>query len=96
MRKIARVDQNQAEIVGALREVGASVHVTSQLGGGFPDIVVGWQRRTYLMEIKREKGSPSSQALTDDERKFHEEWRGQASVVRSVAEALKVLGIVRG
>jgi hypothetical protein len=36
-----RVDRNQAEIVEALREAGASVGHTHAVGHGFPDIVVG-------------------------------------------------------
>src|SRR5690348_14455813 len=32
-----RVDKNQADIVDALRKIGASVLVCSHIGGGFPD-----------------------------------------------------------
>jgi hypothetical protein len=34
-----RTDRNQAEIVKALRQVGASVGHTHEVGKGFPDIV---------------------------------------------------------
>ena len=89
MRKIARVDANQSEIVEALRKAGASVCFTHQLGKGVPDILVGVNGRNYLLEIKTSFGT-----LTPDERDWHEAWRGQVCVVRNVEEALAVTGLV--
>jgi hypothetical protein len=42
MRRIARVDKNQAEIVSALRKAGARVLHLHQHGEGCPDILVGF------------------------------------------------------
>ena len=89
MRHAARVDTNQAEIVDALRRAGCSVAVTSSLGHGFPDLVVGRHDKNYLIEIKHGAGK-----LTDDEREFHEIWRGSVTVVRSVDQALAAVGAV--
>lgn len=52
-----RVDRNQPEIVKALREQGASVAHTHQIGQGFPDIVVGVQGLTLVgdFNVKRVK-----------------------------------------
>lgn len=93
MRRAARVDANQAEIVAALRDVGCSVADTSRLGQGFPDLVVGRAGITFLLEIKNGRAIPSAQRLTPDEQAWHQAWRGQVAVVRSVEEALAVVGI---
>jgi hypothetical protein len=87
MRRAARVDRNQAAIVEQLRGVGASVESLARVGAGVPDLLVGFRERTYLLEIKTDRG-----ALTDDQRAWLARWRGQAAVVRSADEALKAIG----
>jgi len=82
-----RVDDNQREIVKALRECGADVFLLHEVGKGFPDIIVGIRGANYLMEIKSEKGK-----LTPAEIEFFDTWRGQKALVRSVDEALRVMG----
>lgn len=86
MRRAARTDPNQKEIVAALRAVGATVAFVHQLGAGFPDLAVGWKGRTYLLEVKADDGG-----LTPDQVRWHATWRGHVAVVRNVAEALLVL-----
>ena len=86
-RRAAKVDANQGEIVAALRAVGASVAPAHTMGGGFPDLVVGHQGVTYLLEVKTPKGK-----LTPDQERWHPEWRGQVSVVRTAEEAWAVIG----
>lgn len=86
-----RTDRNQTEIVAALRRIGCSVAITSALGDGFPDIVVGFKGRNFLMEIKDGTKVPSKRKLTPDEVKFHDNWRGEISVVESVDDALNVV-----
>lgn len=88
-----RVDANQAGIVAALRKAGASVAVTSHLGHGFPDLVVGYvdeegMGQTILMEIKA-----GADALTAEEARWHLAWRGGPTViVRSAEAALTLVG----
>ncbi|PZX29451.1 hypothetical protein C7416_104456 [Cupriavidus phytorum] len=91
MRRAARVDANHSEIVKALRKIGATVTSTAGVGGGFPDLAVGWRGMTLLLEIKDGAKPPSARQLTDDERKWHAEWRGHADVVESVEEALRAV-----
>lgn len=86
-----RVDANQGAIVEALRRCGATVAITSSLGDGFVDIVVGYGGRNYLVEIKDGSQPESAQKLTPDEKAFHEKWRGQIAVIRSVQEAINFL-----
>lgn len=91
MRRAARVDANQAEIVAALRSAGASVYPTHALGKGFPDIVVGFRGVNYLMEIKDGSKPPSKRQLTPDEAEFHAAWAGTVHIVESVDDALDVI-----
>jgi Holliday junction resolvase len=87
-----RVDANQTEIVKALRKVGALVAITSSLGNGFPDIVVGFRGRVYMIEIKDGRAPPSAQKLTEPEREFHSLWAGYVHVINSIDQALQLLG----
>jgi hypothetical protein len=87
-RRAHKVDGNQAEIVAALRAVGATVQILSAVGDGCPDILVGRNGRNYLMEIKVPGGK-----LTPDQVEWHCGWRGRARIVESKRDALKALGI---
>jgi len=91
MRRAARVDRNQKEIVDALRKIGCSVACTHTIGQGFPDIVVGAHGQNFLVEIKDGLLSPSKKELTPDEEKFHSLWRGQISIIESVHQALELV-----
>jgi len=72
-----RRDQNQAAIVRALRKAGATVVITADVGGGFPDLVVGWNGVTYLVEVKNRT------KLSESQQRFIERWRGGPIVVLS-------------
>lgn len=80
-------DINQSEIVDGLRAAGFSVAITTKVGFGFPDLVVGKYNQNWLLEVKSEGGK-----LNDREAFFHIHWRGQAQVVYSLEEALEVCG----
>lgn len=86
-----RVDANQREIVAALRGIGVDVHITSDLGHGFPDLCVGFGGRNLLIEVKC-AGAP----LTANELRWHRDWRGQVAVVHSVEEVLALIRMTRG
>jgi hypothetical protein len=88
MRRAARIDANQPEIVKALRAVGASVQILSAVGHGCPDILVGYQGRNFLFEIKDGSKPPSDRRLTPAEEKWFGAWRGQCRVVESEHGAL--------
>ena len=91
MKKRGRVDANQSEIVKALRQIGASVYITSQLGGGFPDIVVGFRGKNYLFEIKDGSKKASARRLTTDEADFIGGWAGAVWVVYSEEDAINII-----
>ena len=91
MRSRGRVDSNQAALVKELRQMGLSVAVTSSLGHGFPDIVVGWQGRTFCFEVKNPDKPPSARALTKDEQEFRDTWKGHLAVVMTLDDCLKAI-----
>lgn len=86
--KLARVDANQPAIVEALRKMGASVLHLHTIGKGAPDIAIGYKGKNALIEIKDGSKPPSARQLTEDEKKFHAEWRGQVAIINSVDEAI--------
>ena len=77
-----RKDNNHDEIRDALERVGATV-----VPDGPVDLVVGFRGATYLIEVKTEKGK-----LRPTQENFVRRWKGHVSVVRSIEEALKVIG----
>lgn len=91
MRRAAKVDANQAEIVAALRKIGASVQPLHAVGAGCPDLLVGWRGMTSLLEVKDGSKPPSARKLTEDQVKWHAEWRGQVTVVSTVEEAIQAV-----
>lgn len=90
MRRASRVDDNQADLVAKLRDAGMSVAVTSQVGHGFPDLVVGYEGCNLLLEVKDPNKSPSRRKLTPDEVKWHDEWQGTVHVVTTPQEVLEL------
>jgi hypothetical protein len=83
-----RIDANQNELVKTFRDLGASVWVTSMLGKGGPDFVVGLSGRNYLVEAKDGKKVDSRQSLTHSEAKFHATWKGQVIIIKNVQEVI--------
>lgn len=81
MRQRARTDGNQVEIVAAFRGLGCSVTVTSRVGEGFPDLVVGVESVTVPVEIKMPGGT-----LTDEQETWFKLWRGSKAVVRTLED----------
>ena len=94
MRRAARVDDNQREIVEELRRVGCSVWSLAGVGKGFPDLAVGFRGRNLFLEVKDGSKPPCKRKLTPDEEAFHASWRGHVAVVESVEDALKIVGVM--
>lgn len=86
-----RIDANQNEIVNAGRKLGATVFITSSLGKGFPDIVLGYKGINYLIEIKDGKKVKSQQKLTIYESKFKKLWKGSVCIITSTNDLLELL-----
>ena len=93
-RRAAKVDANQTDITQAIRQMGATVLHTHQLGQGAPDLAVGWRGVNLLIEIKDGSKPPSKRKLTPDEQEWHDNWRGQVAIVESVEDAVRLLNSV--
>jgi hypothetical protein len=92
MTQVHRADDNQSEIVKALRKAGVSVLVLSQVGGGCPDLLIGFtdvlDGYNLLLEVKMPNGR-----LSPEQKAWHDDWKGlKPIVVRSVDEALEACG----
>jgi hypothetical protein len=91
MRRAAKVDRNQEEIVVVLRRVGCTVQSLATIGQGCPDLLVGYRGKNFLLEVKDGEKSPSARALTADEHLWHDRWQGEVCVVNSAYEALAAI-----
>lgn len=92
MRRAAKVDANQAVIVTALRRCGAFVQDLSRVGGGCPDLLVGFRKRWLLMEVKDGDKPPSERKLTPDQERWHALTQGlPVFVVTSILEAVQAI-----
>jgi hypothetical protein len=87
---MSRADLNQNEIVKALRSVGVTVHITNQVGNGFPDLVCGVFGKNFLIEVKNKE---TRGRLTAEQEIFLDKWKGKVFVVETVDEALRVVGV---
>lgn len=94
MRRAARVDDNQREIVAALRAAGATVQPLHAVGQGCPDLLVGFRGFNLLVEVKDGKKWASQRVLTDRQKEWHGGWKGTVAVVEDAPAALAVLGLI--
>jgi Holliday junction resolvase len=92
----SRVDNNHKEIVIALKEAGASIIDMAKLGGGLPDLIVGYKGQTFLVEIKNLKTQYGRAGLNKNQKKWLQEWTGGPfSMVTDVESALRAIGFVK-
>jgi len=92
MRRRAKPDSNQTELVEQLRRIpDLRVRDTHKLGDGFPDICVGYQKINFFFEIKNPKQKPSARQLTFDEEMFKRNWTGQYDVVETIGDCIAVI-----
>ena len=89
MRRAARVDANQDQIVSALRAAGAYVWII-----GLPvDLLVGYKNHTFLVEIKTD----SKKRLTKLQEDFFANWIGGTLCrIDSPEAALRMIGVING
>ena len=81
-----RVDANQAEIVAALRAMGAHCQDLHDVGRGVPDLLVAYAGRLTLIEVK----APGAR-LNSREALWHRLWPIPVAVVHSVDEAIAAI-----
>lgn len=104
MRYARKRDDNEPEIVVALKACGATV--TRLNDAGAPDLLVGFAGKTKLLEVKlpltaggavqpgRHMNSKGGRGdLTPAQAEWWSKWKGELPyVVRSVEEALAAIG----
>jgi hypothetical protein len=81
-----RADGNQAPIVEALKRIGARVLNLSQVGGGCPDLLVGFRGRNILMEVKQ-----PGEKLKKEQAEVIAYWPAEVHVVRTPEEAVALV-----
>ena len=72
MRRAARRDNGEQDIIKAMRAEGAYVKQIND--EGLFDLLVSYRGETLLIEVKDGAKPPSARRLTDAEQKFHDEW----------------------
>jgi len=77
--KRQRSDLNQQALVKIARQMGCSVLVLSRTE--HIDLLVGCNGIDQLVELKNSDHPPSKRTLSDDERKFQDEWCGRTPVI---------------
>jgi hypothetical protein len=98
MRRAARTDRNHAEIVSALRKVGAHVTSLAAVGDGCPDLLVGYRGKLHAVEVKDGRKPPSHRALTLEQQAWHEAARRVGvlpHVVDNLTDALRAIGAMQ-
>ena len=91
MKQRARVDKNHKEIVECFRKLGCSVLSLSSQGKGCPDLLISYQARCYLIEVKDTGGT-----LRESQKEFMRTWGSPVYVVRSNNEVVSLLNKLRG
>lgn len=94
MRRAARIDANQPEIVKALRQAGATVYPLHMVGDDFPDLIVGHFGVNVLVEVKDGSKAPSKRQLSKGQKDFRDTWNGPVVLVQDVEGALRVLRVI--
>jgi hypothetical protein len=86
-----RTDANQSEVIGWYEELYCSVVDLHRLGGGCPDLLVGFSGVNDLVEVKTEEGHLKPSQVT-----FTRLWRGRkVIVVRNQGDVIKHVQNVR-
>jgi hypothetical protein len=91
VRTAARVDDNHAEIIAGLRQIGVTILDTHQLPNCF-DFLAGYRGQTFLFEVKNPLRPKSARKLTKGEQAFKDVWRGSTyHIIETLAEAIAIV-----
>jgi hypothetical protein len=96
MRRAAKVDANQPEIVARFRSWGASVQPLHTVGGGVPDLLVGICGLNVLCEVKDGDKPPSRRELNGLQQQWLLRWQGmEVHVVETVDDVDRMCEAIR-
>ena len=88
MRRAAKIDENQPDIVLALVAQGWIVQSLAAVGVGCPDLLVGAAGINVLLEIKDMDQPPCKRRLNDYQEIWHRRWKGQVATVETAEDAI--------
>ena len=87
-----RRDQNESEIILALRKCGATVERIYSAQAGCPDLVVGLDGRNFLLEIKM----PLTGRLSETQKRWRDSWKGSKPfVITDAADVVVFVALVK-
>lgn len=89
-----RKDNNHGEIVAALEKCGCSIIDLSKMGRGIPDLVAGFRGRWHVMEIKNPANAYGRKGFTPAQKKWADRQQAPVHIVRTVDEALRIIGLI--
>ncbi len=85
VRRAAKIDTNQPEVVKRFESHGLKVVSTAGMADGFPDLVVSFFNKVnVLVEVKDGEKFPSERQLTPDQVIFHSKWSGWIEIVETL------------
>ncbi len=87
MRHAAKIDDNQRQIVAALRRAGCTVQSLAAIGKGCPDLLLALGGNVVLAEVKDGAKVASKQHLTADQVKWHADWPAKVWILRNLDDA---------
>jgi hypothetical protein len=90
VRRAAKVDANQPEVVAALRKIGVEVTPMHTLGQGVSDLLCSFRQRWYVIEVKDGSLSPSRRQLTADQKVWIGKQRAPVYIVNDAQEAVDI------
>jgi len=91
MQVISAVDRNQGQIVRTFRQFGATVCHLHQVGGGCPDLLIGYRNANLLVEVKTGTGK-----LRETQKVFVATWKGlKPTIVRNREDVINLLETIR-
>lgn len=88
MRRAAKIDANQEQIVSVLKAHGATVQSLAAVGKGCPDLLVGYRDKTLLIEVKDGRKPPSARQLTEHQLDWMANWNGGTVAIITDVEGL--------
>lgn len=81
-----RKDHNHALIVQALEAAGCQVLDVSDMGGGFPDLIVCRGLETLLVEIKNPETQYGRKGANKAQVEWAKRWRGPVYIISTLAD----------
>jgi hypothetical protein len=87
MRYALRTDDNQHELVEALKKIGAKCYFI----GKPVDLLCGYRGSNWLIEVKRPDKRGQQSKITQEQKDFIATWPGQVCICHTIDEAINAV-----